>query len=61
MKGGDMIGIESDSKARLAIAREIAESRRTQFARHRIERDPSMPKPSTRPALRLRIRSASRA
>ena len=56
-----MIGIESDSTARLAIAREIAESRRTQFARHRIERKPSLPAFSTRSALRLRIRSASRA
>jgi hypothetical protein len=61
VKGGDMIGIESDSRARLAIAREIAESRRAQFVRHRIERRPSASKPSTRPALRLRIRSASRA
>jgi hypothetical protein len=56
-----MIGIESDSRARLAIAREIAESRRKQFARHRIERKPSLAAISTRSALRLRIRSASRA
>ena len=56
-----MIGIESDSKARLAVAREIADSRRAQFARYRVERTPGVQKPSTRPAMRLRIRSASRA
>lgn len=56
-----MIGLESDSRARLAIAHEIAEARRAQFARHRIARKPGLEKPSTRPALRLRIRSASRA
>jgi hypothetical protein len=61
MKGGDMIGIESDSKARLAVAREIADSRRAQFARYRVERAPSVLKPATRSAMRLRIRSASRA
>jgi hypothetical protein len=58
-----MIGIESDSRARLAIAREIAESRRAQFVRHKSEQRPSTPARSARPALRLRlrIRSASRA
>jgi hypothetical protein len=56
-----MIGIESDAQARIAIAREIAESRRAQFARHRIARAPAMAKRSPKPALRLRIRSASRA
>ena len=55
-----MIGIESDSRARLAIAREIAESRRAQFVRHKSERRPST-SAAARPALRLRIRSASRA
>jgi hypothetical protein len=56
-----MIGIESDSRARLAIAREIAESRRAQFVRHKSERRPGTPAAATRPAFRLRIRSASRA
>jgi hypothetical protein len=56
-----MIGIESDSRSRLAVAREIAESRRAQFIRHRTERKPSMTARSARPAIRLRIRSASRA
>jgi hypothetical protein len=56
-----MIGIESDSRARLAIAREIAESRRTQFVRHKSERRPSTPAGASRPTLRLRIRSARRA
>ena len=55
-----MIGIESDSRARLAIAREIAESRRAQFIRHKSERRPGTVA-AARPALRLRIRSASRA
>jgi hypothetical protein len=56
-----MIGIESDSRARLAIAREIAESRRAQFVGHKSERRPSMRTGAARPTLRLRIRSASRA
>jgi hypothetical protein len=56
-----MIGIESDSRARLAIAREIAESRRAQFVRHKSEQRPSTKARSARPAFRLRIRSASRA
>jgi hypothetical protein len=56
-----MIGIESDSRARLAIAREIAESRRAQFVRHKIERKTRTSASSARPTLRLRIRSASRA
>jgi hypothetical protein len=55
-----MIGIETDSRARLAIAREIAESRRAQFVRHKSERRPRTPA-LARPTLRLRIRSASRA
>lgn len=56
-----MIGIETDAKARIAIAREIAESRRAQFARQRVEREPAMPKRWLKPAMRPRIRSASRA
>jgi hypothetical protein len=55
-----MIGIETDSRARLAIAREIAESRRAQFVRHKSERRPITLAAAARPALRLRIRSASR-
>jgi hypothetical protein len=56
-----MIGIETDAKARIAIAHEIAESRRAQFARHRIERAPGMRIRVPKPAIRPRIRSASRA
>jgi hypothetical protein len=56
-----MIGIETDAKARIAIAREIAESRGAQFARQRIERGPAVPKRSPKPAMRPRVRSASRA
>ena len=56
-----MIGIETDAQARIAVAREVAESRRAQFARHRAERQPVIPKRFTKPAMRFRIRSATRA
>jgi hypothetical protein len=56
-----MIGIETHAAARIAIAREIAEERRRQFARHRAQPRPRTPAHAAFRSGRSRIRSASRA
>jgi hypothetical protein len=56
-----MIGIETAATARIAVAREIAESRRAQFARYRAHQKPRTSAPAARRSGRARIRSASRA
>jgi hypothetical protein len=57
-----MIGIETEAATRIAIARETAETRRAQFARHRAQPRPAAPSSTAAArAHRHRIRSASRA
>jgi hypothetical protein len=57
-----MIGIETATAERIAMARELAQARRAQFRRARREAAPVAPERRTGlQAVRPRIRSASRA